>query len=175
MKQHMMIYEKAKKVVLKQYLSECLHCRKFDFVNCHEEEKEGGSDVTVGVEYLADKNFEVSKEEKVFDFVEVPWFVTFITGVTDEPLYLLKLTEKGISDGNLIDTWGQVIFPGVHYFKWNYLKPVCSRNIYLKKTEILPLSVVITPDEVYDSYVETNEDTLLDIIVYNSLIQKAKC
>ena len=72
MKQHMMIYEKAKKVVLKQYLSECLHCRKFDFVNCHEEEKEGGSDVTVGVEYLADKNFEVSKEEKVFDFVEVP-------------------------------------------------------------------------------------------------------
>ena len=89
----------------------------FDFVNCHEEEKEGGSDVTVGEEYLADEDFEVSKEEKVFDFVEVPSFVTFITGVTDEPLYLLKLTKKGISDGTLTDTWGHVIFPGVHYFK----------------------------------------------------------
>ena len=72
MKQHMMIYEKGKKVVLKEYLSDCLHCRKFYFVNCHEEGKEGGSDLTVGEEYLADKDFEVSKEEKVFDFVEVP-------------------------------------------------------------------------------------------------------
>ena len=52
-----------------------------------------------------------------------------ITGVTAEPLYFLKVMEKGISDGTLNDTWRHVILPEVRYFKGNYLKPVCSRNI----------------------------------------------
>ena len=34
------------------------------------------------------------------------------------------------------------------------------------------MPVVTTPDEIYDIYVEINKDKLLDINVYNDLIQK---
>ena len=43
-----------------------------------------------------------------------------------------------------------------------------------KKFDILPLDVVITPEEIFDTYVDINENMLLDINLYNSLIQKAK-
>ena len=34
--------------------------------------------------------------------------------------------------------------------------------------------VITTPDEVYDTYVEIDKNMLLDVKIYNSLIQKAK-
>ena len=34
------------------------------------------------------------------------------------------------------------------------------------------MPMVTTPDEIYDTYVEINKDKLLDINVYNDLIQK---
>ena len=36
------------------------------------------------------------------------------------------------------------------------------------------MSVIITPDEVYDTYVEIEKNILLDVKIYNSLIQKAQ-
>ena len=36
------------------------------------------------------------------------------------------------------------------------------------------MSVIITPGEVYDTYVEIDKNMLLNVIIYNSLIQKAK-
>ena len=35
------------------------------------------------------------------------------------------------------------------------------------------MSVIITPDEVYDTYVEIDKN-MLNVKIYNSLIQKAK-
>ena len=52
--------------------------------------------------------------------------------------------------------------------------PLFYRNITFKKFDILPMSVIITPDEVYDTYVEIDKNMLLNVIIYNSLIQKAK-
>ena len=101
-------------------------------------------------------------------------FVTLLTGANAVPLYFSKITEKGISDKTLTDTWGHVVLSGLQYFKRNYLKPVRSRNISFKKFDILPMSVIITPDEVYDTYVEIDKNMLLDVKIYNSLIQKAK-
>ena len=125
-------------------------------------------------EYLDDEEFEVNRDEQIFDFVEIPSFVTLFTGVNAEPLYFLKITEKGISDGNLTDTRGHVVLPGLRYFKGNYFKLVRSRNISFKKFDILPMSVIITPDEVCDTYVEIDKKMLLDVKIYKSLIQKAK-
>ena len=36
------------------------------------------------------------------------------------------------------------------------------------------MSLIITPDEVYDTYVEIDKNMLLNVKIYNSLIQKAK-
>ena len=52
--------------------------------------------------------------------------------------------------------------------------PLFYRNITFRKFDILPMSVIITPDEVYDTYVEIDKNMLLNVKIYNSLIQKAK-
>ena len=39
---------------------------------------------------------------------------------------------------------------------------------------MFPMCVIITIDEVYDTYVEIDKNMLLDVEIYNSLIQKAE-
>ena len=101
-------------------------------------------------EHLDDEKFEGNCDEEIFDFIEIPSFVTLFTGVNAEAFYLLKITEKGISAGILMDTWGHLILPGLPYFKGNYLKSICSLNISIYCLCLLSE----TPDEVYDTYVE---------------------
>ena len=42
-----------------------------------------------------------------------------------------------------------------------------------KKFDILLLEVLVSPDEIYDTYVEINDQMLLDHDLYNSLVRKA--
>ena len=69
---------------------------------------------------------------------------------------------------------GVIIPAGSRYFTGQYLKTVRSKNMNKKKFELLTNAVYITPDEVHDSYVNIDEDMMIDIQHYNALIQKAK-
>ena len=40
---------------------------------------------------------------------------------------------------------------------------------------MLPTRIVITPDDIYDTYVDFNDDLELDIYVHNLLVRKASC
>ena len=176
MRQHMMAFETDKNVILKEYLYECHPCRRFEFGKCGNKDSEGDlkDPSKNNEEYLDDEEFEGNRDEQIFDFVEIPSFVTLFTGVNAEPLYFLKITKKGISNRTLTDTSGHVVLPGLQYFNGNYLKAVPSRNISSKKFDILPMSAIITSDEVCDTYVEIDKNMLLDVKIYNSLTQKAK-
>ena len=37
------------------------------------------------------------------------------------------------------------------------------------------MSVIIRPDEVYDTYVEIDKNMLLDLKIHNNLTQKLRC
>ena len=87
---------------------------------------------------------------------------------------MLQMYICGISDGTLTDTWGYLVMLELQYFNGSYLKPFRSRNISFKKFNVLPMSVIITPEEVYHTYVEIDKNMFLDVKIYNSLIQKAK-
>ena len=161
-------------MILKEYLCDCNACRTFDFENCEKEATENEiQDLEIEDCYLADEENECN-EEQIFDFVDIPSFVTLLTGAIVEPLYFLKIIHKGITDETLFDNWGHIVSPGSMYFTGHYLKIVRSRNISYKKFEMLPLIVYITPDEIHDNYVEINDDMLLSTDIYNALIQKAK-
>ena len=84
------------------------------------------------------------------------------------------MTDKGIADGTLSDKWIHIMSPGTRYFTCHYLKTVRSINISYKKFEILTLVVYITPDETQDTYVEINDDMLLNANTYKALIQGSK-
>ena len=170
-KQHMMVYQKRKAVVMKEYLCDCDPCRQFDLDNCEKDGEEELVDLEEADGCFLDEDLPIDREEQIFDFVEIPSFVTVFTGVSAKPLYFLKIVEKGISNDTLYDNWGHVILLGLRYFTGYYLKPVRSRSMQFKKFELLPLNVFLTPDEVYDTYFEINSEMLLDVNVYNELIQ----
>ena len=73
------------------------------------------------------------------------------------------------------DLYGNVVQKGERYFQGLYLKLVRSRNAKVKRFSTLPTKIILTPDEIYDSYVDFNEHLELDTSVYNLLIQKASC
>ena len=103
MKQHMMVFQSNKDVILKEYLCECNPCRKFEFDNCEREvEEDQNLDVEIEDYYFAEED-NGSQDEQIFDFVDIPSFVTLLTGANAEPLYFLKVIDKGIADGTLSD------------------------------------------------------------------------
>ena len=138
MKEHLFMFEKGKDVLLKEYLCDCNHCLNFKFECCEDSNNEGNSEVITDDDLFADEDEELNIEEQIFDFVEIPSYVTLFTGVNTELLYFSKVKEKRISDGMITDTWGHVVLPVARYFKRNYLKPVRSTNMSFKKFGILP-------------------------------------
>ena len=54
---------------------------------------------------MDNEGFEGNRDGQIFNFFEILSFVTLFTGVNAESLYFLKITEKGISDGTLTDTY----------------------------------------------------------------------
>ena len=92
----------------------CNLCRRFEFGNCENNDSEADlKDPSKDNEdYLDDEEFKGTPDQKIFDFVEISSFITLFTGVNGEPLNHLKINEKGISDGTLMDTWRHVVLPG---------------------------------------------------------------
>ena len=43
-----------------------------------------------------------------------------------------------------------------------------SRSISFKKFDVLPMSAIITPEEVYHTYVEIDNNMLLNVKIYNT-------
>ena len=63
---------------------------------------------------------------------------------------------------------------GGRYFQGYSLKLCRSKDIKVKKITILAAKIAVTPDEVYDTYVDINDDLVIDCNIYNVLIAKAK-
>lgn len=60
------------------------------------------------------------------------------------------------------------------YFKGHCPTLIRSRNISLKKLETLSTVIYLSPDELYNAYIDINCNLPLDISIYNSLLRKAK-
>ena len=80
----------------------------------------------------------------------------------------MKVTEKGIAEENLTDPYDHFLCEG------ECLKLTRSRNLNNKQFQTLPTNVIISPDEIYDTYVNIDDNMQLNVNIYNSLISKAK-
>ena len=114
---------------------------------------------------------EVDQSEQIFYFVTVPSFISLFSGNSVEPLYFLKLISKDVTEMDISDPYGHFVAKGERYFQGYYLKLCRSKDIKAKKNTILPAKMVVTPDEVYDTYFDINNDLETDC---NMLIAKAK-
>ena len=87
-------------------------------------------------------------ESYILEFVDVPSFVAVLSNNLNEPVYFIKVEEKGIAECELRDRFGHVVLVGDPYFKGNYLQKIRSRNISKFKFKLLPNPVYLEHDEV---------------------------
>ena len=115
----------------------------------------------------------IDKTEQIFDFLDVPSFVSLFSGNQNESLYFVKVTEKDTAQKDLTDPYGQFFGNGERLLKGFYLKLSRSKHISKKKFLLLPAPIVFAPDEVFDKYVEITEDLYVDTQHIKLSIQKA--
>ena len=172
MKQHIIVFKPNEKMFCKEYLSDCTSGLQFDFENCAHEEADNNSDADK-LEDIFDE--ELDQSEQIFDFITAPSFVSLYSDNSIEPLYFVQITGKGVAEGHISDPYGHFVAKGEKYFQGFYLKLGRSRNAKVKRFSTISTKIVIAPDEIYDTYVDFNDELELDINVYNMLIRKANC
>ena len=91
-----------------------------------------------------------------------------------EPLYFVFVEEKGVADKLLKDSYDHTIDVGARYFKVNYLKLTRSKHPICKQFQDIQQQVIFPPDEIYETYVDINEQLQININVYNGLVNKAQ-
>ena len=69
---------------------------------------------------------------------------------------------------------GHRISKGELYLRGNYLKVVRSKNMLWKKSEILNYEILITPDEVFETFVEVADDLTMSCRSYLALKERRK-
>ena len=74
---------------------------------------------------------------------------------------------------NIKDPYGHLFLCWWIIFQGNYLKPTRSRNTSHKKFQILRTSILFPPDEIYDTYLEIDDDLQLNVNIYFALLTKA--
>ena len=119
------------------------------------------------------KKLTLSIRLQIFDFLDVPSFVSLFNGNQNESLYFVKVTEKDTAQKDLTDTYGHFIGNGERLLKGYYLKLSRSKHISKKKFLLLPTPIVFAADEVFDTFVEITEALYVDTQYIKLLIQKA--
>ena len=105
----------------------------------------------------------------------MPSFISLFSGNSVEPLHFVKLMSKDVAEMDISDPYVHSVAKGERYFQGYYLKLCRSKDIKIKKFTILLAKIAVTPDEVYDTYVDINDDLEeIDCNIYNKLIAKAK-
>ena len=82
-------------------------------------------------------------------------------------MYLVKVLAKGKADEKLQDRFGHVVLPGEYYLKKNR-----SKHPRKKKFTILDFEVYVRPDEVFEPFVEVDDELCMDIDEYVELSQR---
>ena len=147
----------------------CSSCLEFNFNECSGDKAPRYSELS-RLNYYGDDEDVVDKTEQILDFIEVPSFVCLFSGSQNELLYFVQVTEKGTTEKDLTDPYGDFIGTGEKFLKGYYLKQCRSKQISKKKLQILSTPTVFAPDEVFDTYVDITDDLYLDVQSFKLLI-----
>ena len=145
-KSHLFIYKpRERDVLMREFLCACDNCLKLDLEQCLTFESDS---LISSVSNEADEdeceldaecinNVDADEALYRFDFVEVPSHVALVSGKMAEPLYFIKVTEKGKASEKMYDQWNHVNLPGELYLKGNYLVKTRSKSPKKKNSRFL--------------------------------------
>ena len=100
--------------------------------------------------------------------------VAVITLCLNEPVYIIKVKEKGSATEPLHDMHGHNISTEELYLRGNYLKTARSKNISRKNFQIKKFEFIIPPDEVFVAFVEVTDYFPMSAKDYLAFYEQAK-
>ena len=121
-----------------EYLYEGEECINLNFSSCLKEAIELDEaveqvNVESNTEIEEKKDFELDEHtdqaNRIYEFTTIPSFVAIITFSLNEPVYIIKVTEKSRATLVMSDMYGHRISEGEMYLCENYLKVVRMKNI----------------------------------------------
>ena len=95
-------------------------------------------------------------------------YAVLVTGNTTEPLYIVKIIEKGKANENIYARYDHIIFPGEYYLKGQYLVKAHSKSINKRQFKILENPVLMTAYEIFE-----HDDLMMDTYTYLELVERA--
>ena len=129
------------------------------------------SSVNNDSEWFCDSDETVNKSY-ILEFVDVASFVAILSNNLNEPVYYIKVEEKGIAECELRDRFGYVILVGEPYFNGNYLQKIRSRNISKFQFKLHPNPVYLQPDKVHQPFVEIEENLTITKELYMTVVSQ---
>ena len=95
-KQHLIVFTPNGGILCKEYLCDCHSSLSLDSHNCDNDETEYNQEASKANDNIEEEKLdeEVDQNQQIFDFVEVPSFISLFTGSRVEPLYFVKVIEK---------------------------------------------------------------------------------
>ena len=154
----------------------CLQCLQLDFNKCVKLSAENPVAPVDSVHQENEGNLDVDEEDeshKVFEFVAVPSFVALISEDSNEPVYILKVEEKGRAEKDEQDDFEHCIPAGDLYIRGKYLKKQRSRSTRVHKFSIFSADALCTPDEIFDVFVDISEDLTIEKETFRELLSRA--
>ena len=89
-----------------------------------------------------------------------------------QPVYILTIFEKGKASTKMHYKYVHVILPDELYLKVNYLIKTRSKNINKRKFRKLDDSILVTPDEIFDYFIDVKQDLTLEPDLYIELSER---
>ena len=149
------MFSSSRKVFCKEYICDCTCCLQFDFENCSNENAVDNDEDNADFGELDE---EIDQTKQIFNFITVPSLVSLFSESTIELLSFVQITGIGVAEEDISDPHGHFVLKGRLYFQGLYLKAVLSRYTRVKKFLMIQTRIVMTSDEIYDTYVDFNND-----------------
>ena len=100
MKQH--LFTPTDDIFLKEYLCSCSSCLQFIFKESLQNDVSLADDVE-SYDESDDEDDGIDRTEQIFNFVDVPSFISLFSGSPNEPLYFVKIVKKGAGSEDITD------------------------------------------------------------------------
>ena len=118
---------------------------------------------------------DIDKAVFIFQFTAIPSYSCSYTLCLNEPVYIIKVKEKGSSTEPLYDMYGHNISTTEElYLRGNYFKMARSKNISRKHFQIKKFDFIIPPDEVFVAFVEVTGYFPMNAKGYLAFYEQAK-
>ena len=115
-----------------------------------------------------------ASQSMLYELIDTPSTVAVLSCYTSEPVYLIKVVEKGIAKSKIEDRFGHTILEGEHYLKAFYLRTARRKMLSKLQFTVMKEPVYIMTDEVFETYIEVDENLQMSKELYNILTTCAK-